>query len=276
MDDWAPVTVFVLPVDAHNKVHMHWLKAKVADYSAKDDVFSVEFLSYVLFCGTQAGNIEITDEAEEYLQNVGTLRVISLSSPALLPGPYVVKGKVLRDVWKLRFDTSLTCRTTLKPQLSHHVTPETSIGLPMVSEPFVPFEQSDSKPQLLAFALSSRIKSQAVYSSHIAGLRILVNETKHLGGMDILKQSERLPGYSPSRRPWLAPCLERLVRRGVVVTGIAKMVQDELEDSGEKQDLEGPWNVRGDGLQLCGGRSSGSAAAIAAYDWLDIAIVTDC
>lgn len=40
-------------------------------------------------------------------------------------------------------------------------------------------------------------------------------------------------------------------------------------------DYQVPWSPRGDGYQSTGGSSSGSAAAVAGYDWLDITIGTD-
>ncbi|KAJ4402242.1 hypothetical protein N0V85_005352 [Neurospora sp. IMI 360204] len=47
------------------------------------------------------------------------------------------------------------------------------------------------------------------------------------------------------------------------------------EEPIEYVDYQAPWNPRGDQYQSMGGSSSGSAAAVAAYDWLDIAIGTD-
>jgi hypothetical protein len=47
------------------------------------------------------------------------------------------------------------------------------------------------------------------------------------------------------------------------------------EEPLEYIDYQAPWNPRGDRYQSTGGSSSGSAAALAAYDWLDIAIGTD-
>src|SRR5687768_5547426 len=40
-------------------------------------------------------------------------------------------------------------------------------------------------------------------------------------------------------------------------------------------DIHYPWNPRGDGYLTAASSSSGSAAAIAAYDWVDIAIGSD-
>ena len=48
------------------------------------------------------------------------------------------------------------------------------------------------------------------------------------------------------------------------------------EEPKEATDKQAPFNPGGDGFQLPAGSSSGSAAAIASYGWLDIAIGTDC
>jgi Asp-tRNA(Asn)/Glu-tRNA(Gln) amidotransferase A subunit family amidase len=47
------------------------------------------------------------------------------------------------------------------------------------------------------------------------------------------------------------------------------------EEPTEYIDYQAPWNPRADRYQSPGGSSTGSASAIAAYDWLDIAIGTD-
>jgi Asp-tRNA(Asn)/Glu-tRNA(Gln) amidotransferase A subunit family amidase len=47
------------------------------------------------------------------------------------------------------------------------------------------------------------------------------------------------------------------------------------EEPTEYIDYQAPWNPRADGYQSPGGSSSGSAVAIAAYDWIDIAIGSD-
>ena len=47
------------------------------------------------------------------------------------------------------------------------------------------------------------------------------------------------------------------------------------EEATESVDFQAEWNPRADGYQTTGGNSSGSAAAVAAYDWIDIGIGTD-
>lgn len=47
------------------------------------------------------------------------------------------------------------------------------------------------------------------------------------------------------------------------------------EEPTEATDYHAPFNPRADGYQSPAGSSSGSAAAVATYDWLDFAIGTD-
>ena len=67
---------------------------------------------------------------------------------------------------------------------------------------------------------------------------------------------------------------------GVIVVHYAVSLGDESigrsrEDPTEAVDFQAPYNPRGDGYQSPVGSSSGSAAAIAAYDWLDFTIGSD-
>ena len=47
------------------------------------------------------------------------------------------------------------------------------------------------------------------------------------------------------------------------------------EEPIEGVDFQAPWNPRADGYQSPAGSSSGSGAATASYDWVDIAIGSD-
>ena len=94
-----------------------WLQEQVATYSSQDDVFNEPFLATVIFnSSSQEEDVKITDEAHVYLQKHGTDQVVCTSVPQLLPGPYALVGKQLRDVWKLVDDINGTCVVTLKPQ----------------------------------------------------------------------------------------------------------------------------------------------------------------
>lgn len=93
-----------------------WLRACVQEYENTDDVFDKAFLATVVFHGAVAGDVEFTSDAREYLLKLGNEQVVFVTLPDLLPGPYLVIGGKLRDVWKLVDDSNGTCMATLKPQ----------------------------------------------------------------------------------------------------------------------------------------------------------------
>lgn len=77
-------------------------------------------------------------------------------------------------------------------------------------------------------------------------------------------------------REGTAKCLEILRSESAVIVGTTKLASfAATEEPIECIDYEAPWNPRGDGYQSPAGSSSGSGAAIASYDWLDIAIGSD-
>lgn len=73
-----------------------------------------------------------------------------------------------------------------------------------------------------------------------------------------------------------APAIQSFIEAGAIMVGTTKcssMIS--REDPVEAVDFAAPWNSRGDGYQSPVGSSSGSAAAIASYDWLDFTIGSD-
>jgi Asp-tRNA(Asn)/Glu-tRNA(Gln) amidotransferase A subunit family amidase len=83
--------------------------------------------------------------------------------------------------------------------------------------------------------------------------------------------------YSDKVPSQTAACLELLTNLGAVIVGTTKLASfAATEEPVECIDYQAPWNPRADGYQSSAGSSSGSGAAIGAYDWLDIAIGSDC
>ena len=73
-----------------------------------------------------------------------------------------------------------------------------------------------------------------------------------------------------------AACVKRLVDAGAHVLGTTKISSMiSREEPTEAIDYHAPFNPRADGYQSPAGSSSGSAAATAAYDWLDFTIAED-
>jgi len=112
-------------------------------------------------------------------------------------------------------------------------------------------------------------------SSPFAGFRVVIKDNIDLRGIKTSVGNKAFyDTYSP--RAETASCVQRLIDLGMVVVGKTKMNSfGNWEEPLEYIDYQCPWNPRGDGYQSPGGSSSGSAAAIASYDWLDVAIGTD-
>ncbi|OKL58530.1 hypothetical protein UA08_06367 [Talaromyces atroroseus] len=149
----------------------HFLGAEVCGgYHDCDDVFDEAFLHTVVFNGNEIGEVEYADEAREYLRQLGNEETLFVSSPELLPGPYALVGGELRDVWKLVDDTNGTCMTTLESQSDP-------------SKAAQSFQLRSTNNQFLSFALRSRIQSKALFTSPLAGLRIIIKDNIHLKGV---------------------------------------------------------------------------------------------
>ncbi|CCC14296.1 unnamed protein product [Sordaria macrospora k-hell] len=262
-------TVFVVPAsgkDVRAIVNLSWLVQALEDYETVDDVFDRSFLATVVFNGGGKRKPKITPAAKQYLTKLGTRDVVLCSGVAdLPPGPYYITGHQLRDVWKLEDDTYGTSMVAVAPKSESF-------------EPFQPLPWIDSSHQFPSFALPSRIKTGTGHepqSKSLAGWRILVKDNINLQGT---KTSQGNKAYYDTYGPCTknAPCIQKLVDKGAVIVGKTKMNSfANWEEPIEYVDYQAPWNPRGDGYQSMGGSSSGSAAAVAAYDWLDIAIGTD-
>ena len=73
-----------------------------------------------------------------------------------------------------------------------------------------------------------------------------------------------------------AAAVTRLADAGAYIVGKAHLSSFAMmEDPTQSVDYQAPFNPRGDGYLIAGCSSGGSAAAVAAYDWLDIALCSD-
>jgi Asp-tRNA(Asn)/Glu-tRNA(Gln) amidotransferase A subunit family amidase len=71
-----------------------------------------------------------------------------------------------------------------------------------------------------------------------------------------------------------APYVKYLVDLGAIIVGKTKMTQ--FSTSVEWTDFHSPINPRGDCYQEPSGSSTGAAASLAGYEWLDHAVGGDC
>ncbi|KAF2110416.1 amidase signature domain-containing protein [Lophiotrema nucula] len=129
-------------------------------------------------------------------------------------------------------------------------------------------------PQL-AIAVPSRLRSGLLQSRALDGIRISVKDMYHLKGVLTSfcnRGYQQLYGLQADA----ADVIARLISPGAVIVGKTHMCSFALAESPTQSvEYTFPFNPRGDGYQAPGGSSSGSAVAIASYDWLDFALGTD-
>ena len=198
----------LLPHKSKPKVTVSWLQERIDDYTISDDVFEPAFLECVLFTGVErlgaklrVGDIEITDQAEEYLrQKLGTRYIITESNIPL--GPYALIGNQLRYVWKIMDDSYGACMSTFKPHLGSS------------TEPFESFHYTSPDSQFHSFALLSRITARAVTNSPICGFRVVIKDNIHLKGTRVSQGSQAFHDTSPPQ-PESAECIQELIGKGV-------------------------------------------------------------
>ncbi|PON25427.1 glutamyl-tRNA(Gln) amidotransferase [Trichoderma gamsii] len=249
-------TVFKIP--QHEDGLDPFISKHLAEYML-DDVFSQEFLAVVVFIVPRKSCV--SKEEIKVLEENGMKEYIFVSSTDYSPGPHVIVDQELREVWKLVEDSYASCMVTLKPQTGP-------------SSALEPFRVTSQDGQDLSFAIPSRIKSYG-HASPLGGLRVLIKDNIDLKGIKTSVGNRAFYNTFPPKEE-SADCVQKLVNSGVVVVGKTKLNSfGNWEEPMEYTDYQAPWNPRADGYQSPGGSSSGSAAAIVAYDCLDIALGTD-
>ena len=140
---------------------------------------------------------------------------------------------------------------------------------------FEPLKLADIAPLSTSVAVPSRIYDSPTMATPLLGKRIAVNELFDICGLRMALSNHAFYAMS-SPADATAPAIQRLLNAGAVLVGTTKcssMIS--REEPVEAVDFQEPFNPRGDGFQSPAGSSSGSAAAIASYDRLDITIGSD-
>lgn len=109
----------------------------------------------------------------------------------------------------------------------------------------------------------------------LQGLRFAVKDAFRMRGLKTsLCNAAYLDISTPSDET--AMIVQNMIAAGANVVGMTKLTSMiGREEPTEATDYHAPFNPRGDGYQNPAGSSSGSAAALATYDWLDFTIGTD-
>ncbi|KAH7303477.1 amidase signature domain-containing protein [Stachybotrys elegans] len=180
----------------------------------------------------------------------------------LAPGPYLYTNNTLKPICRLYDDKRRAFLTALRPKLDGP-SPST----------FSQLKAGGTLYDCLAVAVPPRSAERARGTPQ--RLRIAVKDCYHLKG---LKNSlNNLAYYEVGREETsTAAVVTTLAEQGAHILGLTKLSSMiAREEPMDAVDFHTAFNPRGDGYQSPAGSSSGSAAAVASYEWLDCALGTD-
>ncbi|KAF2110372.1 amidase signature domain-containing protein [Lophiotrema nucula] len=239
-----------------------WLEKKLDAFrSLEDDVWTPDFLEGLLIS---------TPDPSSSPPSPGLLATIrrltfwhAITSTLNVPtGPYTFSPFGLCHVCRLYDDVQNAFMVPIKPDWNSN-------------RPFESLQIAGSYPQSLSVAVPSRLSAQPTKEFPLRGKRIGVKELFAIRGLRMALSNRAFYAVStPAEHT--APAIQTLLDAGAVMVGATKcssMIS--REDPVEAVDFQAPWNPRGDGYQSPVGSSSGSAAGIASYDWLDFTIGSD-
>lgn len=220
-------------------------------YEEEDDVWCRNFLSLVFLL--QSSQLRCKTTSKRVL-------VVNNSKAKLPCGPLVIErttGRIFK-VAKLCLDThaafvsSCVPGTKIKAKFKEYMRSE-EVQVPLPSKLYYP--QSHSKP--------------------LNGVRVAVKDTIAMKGLPTSFGNQAWLDTYPAENA-TAPCVRKLMDAGAVIVG--KVKTTEFAEGTNPTDWNGskcPFNPRGDGHQNPSSSSSGSAVAVAAYEWLDVSVGTD-
>jgi hypothetical protein len=274
-EEWFPVTVISTNASA---ITQQLLEDTISQYLAIDDVFSKAMLGAVVITST-ASEATLEESAVVYLLSLGAELVLidttvstsstriakSPSTLKLPPGPYLATSSLdlvsFSAIYRLYSDDHDNFL---------YGSYESNNG----TGSYTALDYRFPGSIFAAIPVSSRLHS--LYDTRpFAGFRVGV---KDLFDMKGLKTSGGSLAWQSIVDPAnvTAPALQRIVDLGGVLVGKTKPAQfASAADPWSWEDFHYPFNPRGDGYLSCSASSSGSACAVAAYDWLDYAIGTD-
>ncbi|KAK8068765.1 hypothetical protein PG994_005381 [Apiospora phragmitis] len=245
-----------------------WLTSAIQHFQKKDDVFQPHFLeSLVIISTSQADLFFEPDNCYLLGPTVKTKWIYITPNDShlnqLKPGPYCSYRGLLRPAYRLYDDAQYCFFTTLKPQSAS-------------DESFRQLHVAGTRYQTLSVAVPSRLASYNDGNEYfLSQMRIAVKDLFRLRGLKTSLCNADYYRLCPPAQA-TATVVQRLADAGGQLLGLAKLSSMiAREEPSEAVDFQTAFNPRGDGYQSPAGSSSGSAAAVASYDWLDCAIGTD-
>ncbi|GAB1319268.1 hypothetical protein MFIFM68171_09478 [Madurella fahalii] len=246
---------------------------QIQRFYKEDDVFDEAFVSDILLVAddfpmadqmmllrTELADEIVLDGKHWHLNYVYSVDT-AVSDANIPSGPYFLSGDRVFQAWKIYTDVFSCFETTVLPtQWPYRFKNLDSIG---------------PNGTGMSVAVPSRLYTRPSAAQPLAGVRVGVKDNFKLAGTkSSVGNRSFLATYDEDEET--AAFIKTLIDLGAVVVGKTKMT---AFASGEKPcdwfDFQCPFNPRGDAHLEPGASSTGSAAATAAYPWMDICIGTD-
>ncbi|KAL1638141.1 hypothetical protein SLS58_008978 [Diplodia intermedia] len=262
----TPKYFTVLDAGDQDRISGRWITKQIKTFQ-DCCTFQEAFLRGMIFTTSIAKSVKIGDRAKDVLRTESVKKISWLSASrghqySLRPGPHCIFGKIIYELRRLHDDTyecfvtpitQRTQRQPLKYAIDQNLTSSSNAAVPV----------------------PSRLQHHSADPLWLAGKRIAVKDNFDIEGVKTSLCNRAYNAFYPPARS-TAACVQKLLDQGAVVVGKTKLSSfAATEEPVECIDWPAPWNPRADGYQSPAGSSSGSAAAIAAYGWLDIAIGSD-
>lgn len=257
----------MIPVSPGETLNCVFLQSFVDRALEIDDVFHLEFLNGIVFCGAPEWEDSLRLALMDLLRSWNNSWVLFMKPGtdhnSLLPGPCLIERSRIWQVWRLYDDSTAAFMLAFEPR-----------GFP--SEKLLKLSIQSQDHQTQSIAVPSRLCTKTSPIKPLAGVRITVKDMFHVEGFRTsLGSRAYLDCYSPATGT--APAIQKLMNCGAIVVGLTKLcAMVGTTEPTQCIDFQAPFNPRGDGYQSPSGGSNGQPSAIAAYDWLDIAIGSDC
>ncbi|KAF2240819.1 putative amidase [Trematosphaeria pertusa] len=231
-----------------------------------------------------------TDDVISQLQSNDTGRFSAIhqaSGPTSNPlpsGPYFLHGSNIHQAWRL-YDDELDAfvfavipedlRNPLRSVSPVHVLLSTSY-VDECNNRYKVVESLSVDGIWRAVAVPSRMYARPTAEFPLAGARVAIKDIYKLAGVkSTMSSRDYTQLYGPDQES--ADYVQKLISLGAVIVGKTRMTSFAASDEPTDQyiDFHCPVNPRGDRYQSPSGSSSGAAAALAGYPWLDFSLGSD-
>ncbi|KAI0421194.1 amidase signature domain-containing protein [Xylaria grammica] len=255
----SPLPVTVLLLEPGQTIDSVWLERETRRMIEYDDVINDSFFEHLILCYSSHDQPAVEVDIDS--ASLGNCHVCKGWKPStrdscLRSGPYILRGLDLYPVFRLYDDpyAAFMFGVVNDGASSPRYQVYEGLQIPVPSRLYVP-PASDEYP--------------------LRGKRIAVKDIFDLAGVPTSASCRDYQAFSGNAKR-SSSMVTRLIDAGAVIVGKTKTVQFASgEHARDWVDYKCPLSPRGGGYLDPGGSSTGSAVAIAAYDWLDYSIGTD-